>query len=688
VGKKRRDPHVGGQQLPLITPDTSWERPAELPDLRGRVAEIAEDTETRDDGLASGRGPGWAYRAGHLSGVSWAWREDGETRSIYVPVADPDTECHDRDAVRRWMRDHRAVVPCWVYQNAPYDLGWTQADLGLDPPTGEIHDVGLAAFMVDENRSDFRLDGMCRWRGLPGKDETLLREAVEVFGYPAADVKKHMWRLPARFKAVYAEQDAVSTLQLMASLLPEIEAESQQEAYRLERELIPMVLEMRRRGIRVGVEKAYALKDQLLAMREEKLAELRAKLGSSMIEVDHVRSPQHVERWMEAEGVPFERTERSGQGEFQRDWMRAHPHWLPRSVAAIRQLTEAAEKFVQSYVLDFLHKGRLHPSINQWRTEDGGTRSHRFSYSDPPLQQAPSRPDRVKDWELTLWIAQHFRDLFEPEHGEVWMKPDYSQQEFRLIVHFAERLRCRKATMAGDRYRGDLKTDFHTIAAELTQLPRRDAKDVNFAKAFGAGKGKFAQMTGTDEDTAAARMTQYDQMMPFVKELSERCRDAADRRGYVKLLDGARNHFSKWEAGWLSKEEWSRGMRENLPMGACDREEAERRRADPEHPWHLKRLRRADVHKAMSRVIQGSAARMTKRAMRECWREGVVPLLQMHDELDRSVGSERDARRTIEIMEHAARLTVPVVVDAGYGPSWGTAKKSWAEAAGQLKRTP
>src|SRR5208282_1466372 len=211
MGTKRRNPHVESEQFPLIVPDSNWTAPTELPDLRGRVREIAEDTETRDDGLARGRGPGWPYRAGHLCGVSWAWLADGETRSIYVPLRHPDSICFDPDQVTRWMKDHRAVVPLWVYQNAPYDLGWTRAELGLEPPE-HVEDTSLAAFMVNENQPSFRLGDLCRWRGLPGKDETLLHKAVEAYGYPVSETKRWIHKLPARYAGPYAEADAVSTL--------------------------------------------------------------------------------------------------------------------------------------------------------------------------------------------------------------------------------------------------------------------------------------------------------------------------------------------------------------------------------------------------------------------------------------------------------------------------------------------
>ena len=201
--------------------------------------------------------------------------------------------------------------------------------------------------------------------------------------------------------------------------------------------------------------------------------------------------------------------------------MRASQHPLPRAIAEAKQCHEAATKFVEGYLIRSLYNGRIHANINQYKTEDGGTRSHRFSYSDPPLQQMPSRPDPVETWKITEIIAQQLRMSFEPEEGELWFAPDYSQQEYRLIVHYAFLLECTKAEEAVAKYNKDPNTDFHNLVVDMTGLTRRRAKDVNFAKAYGAGVSKFALMTGMSLEEAAQVMGQYDGEMPFVKELNE-----------------------------------------------------------------------------------------------------------------------------------------------------------------------
>jgi DNA polymerase I-like protein with 3'-5' exonuclease and polymerase domains len=226
-------------------------------------------------------------------------------------------------------------------------------------------------------------------------------------------------------------------------------------------------------------------------------------------------------------------------------------------------------------------------------------------------------------------------------------------------------------------YREDPNTDFHNLVVKLTGLDRKRAKDTNFAKAFGAGVPKFALMTGMSLDEAKRTMNQYDEEMPFVSRLAEFCQSRADHKGYLRLIDGARSHFDDWEPRWRN---WNRERElilanPSLKVGPCSREEALARVAQEGHPWHGERLRRAFTHKAMNRLIQGSAARQTKMAMRACWQEGLLPLIQLHDELGFSVGEERQVTRASELMRDVVELKVPVMVDAEVGVNWGHAAR-------------
>ena len=113
----------------------NWLTPRELPDLR-RADTVALDTETRDEGLPANRGSSWPWGDGYVCGVSLAWREGGEIRSLYIPMRHPDTDNFDPDRVYRWLNDLVASGVRIVTQNGLYDWGWLRTDGGiLMPPT-------------------------------------------------------------------------------------------------------------------------------------------------------------------------------------------------------------------------------------------------------------------------------------------------------------------------------------------------------------------------------------------------------------------------------------------------------------------------------------------------------------------------------------------------------------------------
>jgi DNA polymerase I-like protein with 3'-5' exonuclease and polymerase domains len=300
-----------------------------------------------------------------------------------------------------------------------------------------------------------------------------------------------------------------------------------------------MVLEMRRRGIRIDVDAAQRARDHLFAKRDAVFAEISEKLGTPVSMAEIGRNKWLAETF-DTHGIKYPRTQK-GNPSFtagNSGWMPRYKHWLPPLIVKADRLNNAAANFLQHYILDHVVNGRIHAEIHPHRSDEGGTRSTRFSYSDPPLQLMPAH-----DEELTALI----RGVFLPEEGEVWAKPDISQQEFRFIVHYAARHKLPGAQQAVDRYRNDPNTDFHTYVAEITGSGRQPAKSVNFAKVFGAGVGKLAAMINKSEAEARAIVQKYDRELPFVHQLAELCRRTAQRQGYIELYDGGRRHWSDFE---------------------------------------------------------------------------------------------------------------------------------------------
>lgn len=657
-------------QLPMdfMLPGTVWEAPTSLPDLTNR-GNITIDLETKDDGLSAKKGPSWYRQGGWVTGVTISV----PGRSFYAPVRLPETYCLDHDTIGDWIRHHirwskmheRRVR----FHNAPYDLGWMWSEWGIEPDFDVDDTLGMA-FILNENELEYNLDACCKREHIKGKDEFMLRAAAEAYGF---DPKSDMWKLPGRFQAPYAEQDGTATGELADHYTAQLDAQGLTDAYQLEADIIPLCVRMRMRGVRVNTDRAIRTQTRLISTAREALDELSREYSiGRKWDIEDVRSPIFMAKIFTREGVPYPQTAKKHDS-FANEWMSKRDHKLPQLCARASKYTDAAEKFIGNYILGYANMGRIHAEIHQFRDDRGGTITTRFSYSNPPLQQMPSRDED---------IARDIRAIFEPEEGEVWAAVDYSQQEFRLMVHYASVCQMEGADRPVSMYIEDPDTDFHNMVVAITGIVRRKAKDVNFAKAFGAGPPKFAEMVGITLEEAKVQMKEYDDKLPFVSRLAEFCQKVADRRGYIKMIDGARGRFDRWEPRWLDwdKVKAQQAHRRELglgeaDMGACDIDLANKRRDDPEHPWYGQKLRRAFTHKAMNKLIQGSAARQMKMAMRQCYREGIIPHLQMHDELDLSVSSPQTAERVAQIMQEVVRLVIPVKTDIDYGVNWGRAAK-------------
>ena len=640
-------------QLPLFEPDSSWKPPKELPDLR-RYPEVAIDTETKDDGLANGIGPGWPFGMVDIRGISYAAGD----QCGYIPLKGEGA--FDPTLVRRWLADLYASTTI-VFFNAPYDIGTIECHFKLGVPAS-FEDLMLAAYLHDENRLKYDLDSVCISVGVKGKEKTELREAAAAFGivldnrgrpkkkFSDREMMANIWKLPNKYVGPYAEQDARATLQGWHEYKKLIQCVW--HAYTVDRDVIPITMAMRKRGVAINPDRATAAQGELMGQAEQHLATLGSKLGlRRSLDISEARSWQTLQKYFDDNKVPYLETA-NGQPSFTSEWMTGHEHWLPAGIAAIRQSYDASEKFLGNYILGYSHDDRIHAEIHSFRSDSGGTRSHRFSYSNPPLQQMPAR---------VPFIKKLIRGVFEPDRGTDWLAADYSQQEPRLTVHYAAAERLLGWEAAVEYYvHGD--GDYHNMVAQMTGFPRNQAKIINLGMAYGMGKALLAASLGVTLDEAERVLNTYHMEVPFIKLLTDKCAKTAAHNGFIKMIDGARNHFDMYE-----QSKW-----ENRKEGAFPREKALAM-------WPGKSIRRAFTHKAMNRLIQGSAARQTKAAMIACYKEGFLPYLQMHDELDYPVTSPRECALIGELMANVIPLKVPVVVDLEVGKTWGLASTDYKE---------
>ncbi len=645
----------------MIIPQTEWLAPTEYPDLRS-AEEISIDLETRDPDLKK-LGSGAITGNGEVVGIAVAvdgWKG-------YFPIAHEIGPNLDRKKVLDWFTDVCSSPATKIFHNAMYDVCWIR-NLNIKI-NGLIVDTMIAASLIDENRFSYTLNTMS-WAYLnKGKNEARLIEAAKERGL---DAKAEMWRLPAMEVGSYAEQDASLTLELWQKFKKIIIEDDLQNVFNLETDLFPCLVDMRFLGVRVDVEKANQLKTALAIKEENLIQQIKIETG---VEVQ-LMAARSIAPLFDKLNLSYSKTEKSGEPSFTKNFLVTHKHPVVRMIAEARKINKVRTTFIDS-IIKHEHKGRIHADINQIRSDDGGTVTGRFSYSNPNLQQIPARdPD----------TGPLIRSLFIPEEGCKWGTFDYSQQEPRLVAHYALKFELPSVNDIADSYENDPSTDFHKIVAEMADIPRSQAKTINLGLFYGMGKAKLMNELDLTKDKADDLFKKYHDRAPFVKQLMNKVMNAALNKGQIKTLLERRCRFPKYEP-ILKGSDWGKyipaedeeRMKELQEMGPILKDFEgnvikEKDGKPKKNYWHNNPTRRAFTYKALNKLIQGSAADMTKRAMVNLYKEGYLAHIQIHDELDFSIESKDQADKIKKIMEQAVDLEVPNKVDYESGPNWGEIK--------------
>jgi len=615
-------------QVPLFKPQTEWLPPENFPDLSG-YDEIAIDLETKDPDLIK-MGSGSVTGKGDVSGIAVAvkgW-------CAYYPIAHEGGGNMDRKMVLKWFQDVLNTPATKIFHNAMYDVCWIRA-LGLSI-SGKIVDTMIASALVDENQMRYDLNNCAKRYTGKGKNETELYEAAKSWG---VDPKAEMYKLPAIYVGAYAEKDAEITLALWQELKKEIDHQDINSIMDMETELFPCLIDMKFKGVCVDVEAAHKLKQELASQEDKLLLEIKKETGVDT----QIWAARSIAQVFDKLKLDYDRTEKTSAPSFTKNFLQNHPHPVVKQIAQAREINKAHTTFIDT-ILKHSHKGRIHADINQLRSDNGGTVTGRFSYSNPNLQQIPARN---KD------LGPRIRALFVPEEGHTWGCFDYSQQEPRLVVHYAALQNLYGVGDVLEAYHGG-DADFHSIVADMAGIPRTQAKTINLGLFYGMGKNKLQAELGVSKDKANELFRHYHNKVPFVKQLMDNVSSRAQDRGQVRTLLGRLCRFHLWEPNQF-------GIHKALSHEAALME-------------HGPGIKRAYTYKALNKLIQGSAADMTKKAMIELYKEGIIPHIQVHDELDISVKSPEHAQKIKDIMESAVSLEVPNKVDYESGPNWGTIK--------------
>lgn len=625
---KRRDM----QTMSMFPRQSEWVPPQSFPNL-SEAKEIAIDLETCDPHMES-MGPGWPRKDGHI--VGYAVAVDGW--SGYFPIAHAGGGNLDKRIVELWIKNVLSTPADKIFHNAAYDMGWLRAS-GFTV-NGRIIDTMIAAPLVDENRYSYALNSLGFDYLKEVKSEQGLKEAAQDFGVHA---KKELWRLPAMHVGEYAEQDAALTLKLWHQLRTLLRQEEVESIFELESALLPVLIDVTYQGIRFDSQKCERLLHEMRQKEKDILRTIKEQAGGMQVDIWAAAS---IAAAFDRLGVQYPRTA-NGAPSFTKSFLDSHDHPMAKMIVEARELNKTHGTFLMPYLDHARRDGRVHPHINQLRSEDGGTVTGRLSMNSPNLQQVPARHEV---------IGPMVRSLFLPEEGDIWAANDFSSQEPRLLVHYATLLELPGAEKMADAYRADPNTDFHQMVADMAGIKRKAAKTIGLGLMYGMGKQKLANSLDLPLDEASELINTFHQKVPFLRGTV----DAVMKRiehpasgGAIRTLLGRKCRFPLWEPV-----DW--GVNKALPYEQAVIE-------------YGRRIKRSGTYKGLNRLIQGSAADQTKAAMLALHKAGFRILLQVHDELAISVKTVDEARAAADIMAKAVQLEVPSRVDVETGPSWGEA---------------
>jgi DNA polymerase I-like protein with 3'-5' exonuclease and polymerase domains len=548
--------------------------------------------------------------------------------AYYLPLRHTDGNLAYGPAMGYLIHQTQHFTGDVVGANLQYDLDFLQeACILFDPKKVIFRDIQIAESLLNEFRPSYALASLAVYYGMLPKDESLLTDVANLLG---VDPKKGMSRLPAWAVANYAIRDVQLPLAIYREQEQRLHAEGLDETWAMECNLLPILLRMRRRGVAVN---PRAL-DRIEVETNHTLARLAADISretSYRFAAEGFQAPGAVKRILQHLGAPT--------ASIDKEAIAAVNHPVARLLEEGRKWTTMKNVFIAS-IRKHEVNGRIHPSFRQCRAShssldafESGAAFGRLSCTDPNLQQQPSHGAVGKMW----------REVYVPDNGLRWHSADYSAQEPRLYTHFAAVAGIAGADSFAQQWAANPRMDVHQAVADLCGITRGQAKIIGLGLAYGMGGAKLCQGLGlpTVQRSAngivrevagpegTALIQQYNARFPFLRNLARLCTNAAERRGYVRILTGRKCRFKADDDG-----------------------------------------RRQQTHKALNRLIQGSAASQMKLAMIAADRAGVSLQLQVHDELCAS-GTDAQADTMRKCMEDAVKLRVPSVVDVASGMSWG-----------------
>jgi len=647
-------------RIPPPIPDTGWQPPYEFPNLTTATL-ISVDVETYDPELID-FGPGWARKKGHIVGVSiGAIDQYGNTGAWYFPVRH-EVEPHlnlNSSYVFSWLKTilETPAIPK-AGANLMYDIGWlTEENIYVQ---GVLFDVQFAEALLDE-RSEVNLEYLGQKYVKSGKNSDLMyRWLAEAYGGEVNSKQRaNIYRCSPRLVGHYAEQDAALPIQIIKAQWPDLVAQDMMTVFRMECDLIYLLVEMRLQGVTIDLRAAETLYVQLAEDIKNLYNNLAEKTG---VRVDST-SGANLVKLFDAVGLQYPKTD-AGNASFRKEWLKALDHPVGIMVNDIREHEKIRGTFIRSYILENNVKGKLYCQFHPLKGDDGGTGVGRFSSSDPNLQNIPARTQ----------LGKKVRKLFINDPGHLcWQKTDYSQIHYRILGHVAVGPGSDELRRS---YIENPHMDYHDLVyykvcplmgwnpedEEAKKINRRPIKNINFGLLNGQGEASLGYKAGLSKKAASTLFKAYFDAATYVKPTMDAKSEEAMKLGYIRSFLGRRVRFRLWEpTGYEQKRP--------LPYDLALRE-------------YGTSIQLAYVYRALNYYLQPTEADIMKSAMLNCYKQGVfrvtgVPRLTCHDELGFSVPNEsKEVNEAFDymkyVLENTLKLRVPIRVDVGRGPNWGS----------------
>jgi len=426
---------------------------------------------------------------------------------------------------------------------------------------------------------------------------------------------KNFWRLPGDLPAVvdYATGDGISTLELCQAQQKILDSDDLRKPWKLECDLLPYVARIHNRGLKIDDGYSSRIMDDVKAAVGE--------ASKVFVPGFNVRSSKAVEQLYRMNGYTDDKFARTDAGAFSftEKWLATNS--IGNSILAVRRLEKARDSFITPLIDTQNINGRVHPILNQSKSDDYGVAGVRFSCSEPNLQAFPKR---------NIEVGRVVRKLVVPDEGFVIEEADAKQQEPRLFTHYSGD----PALIEG--YRNGTM-DIHDRASELLNLDRDTAKRMAMGMLTMMSPPTLAgHMQWPLEQARAAHRMFLTDAFPHIKVFQDDAVRVFKRRGYVRTLLGRRAY--------------------------CD---------NPQF-----------AYRAVSRIIQNVGGEHLKICLlRACQYEDAYPndlqvLLTIHDSLLWQRNPNHDVMDLIRSVEGVAQelgLIVPIPFDVGSGSDWARA---------------